>query len=184
MDNDINEITFMKFFMHQTFKIKDLGHLEYFLGLEISRSHAGIHPCQQKYALELMFVIGFLGAKPLSSHMQLNTRLQQTSSELLTDPTPSRQLAGKLINLTNTQPNLSYSVQQLIQFMSKHTNIHFEAVLRVFRYIKYAKALGLFYPTSSPLQIKALCDSDWATCLDTRRSTSDYCIFLGDSLIS
>lgn len=73
--NDINEITSMKSFLHQTFKIKDLGHLKCFLDLEISGSHAGIHFYQRKYALELLYITGLLDTKSLSSPMQRNNRL-------------------------------------------------------------------------------------------------------------
>jgi hypothetical protein len=48
--NDLEEITAIKSFLHQKFKIKDLGYLKFFLGLEISRSQHGIHLCQRKYA--------------------------------------------------------------------------------------------------------------------------------------
>lgn len=171
--NDINEITSIESFLHKSFKIKDLGHLKYFLSLEISRSRDGIHLCQCKYALDLLFVTCLLSTKPLSSPMHHNTRLQHDSGELLPDPTPYRQLIGQLIYLINTQPDLSYYVQFLNQFMSKPTNIHFEAALRGIWYIKSVIALGIFYPASSPLQIKALCDLDWATCPDTKCLTSD-----------
>ncbi|XP_024626820.1 uncharacterized mitochondrial protein AtMg00810-like [Medicago truncatula] len=182
--NDLEEITTIKSFLNQKFKIKDLGYLKFFLGLEISRSHHGIHLCQRKYALDLLNDTGLLASKPTTSPMQRGTKLQQDSGTVMDDPTSYRQLVGQLIYLTNTRPDISYAVQQLSQFMSKPTSTHHEAAIRVLRYIKSCPGLGLFYPSTSHLQLKAFCDSDWATCPDTRKSVTCYTIFLGDSLIS
>ena len=44
--------------------------------------------------------------------------------------------------------------------------------------------MGCFFPTDTSLQLVAYSDADWAGCLDTRRSTTDWCMFLGDALIS
>ena len=42
----------------------------------------------------------------------------------------------------------------------------------------------MFLSANSSIQLKAYCDADWAACIDTRRSVSGFCVFLGDSLIS
>lgn len=54
LGNDLAAIGQIKDYLHCHFKIKDLGHLMFFLGLEIARLKAGIHLCQRKYALELL----------------------------------------------------------------------------------------------------------------------------------
>ncbi|XP_014493112.1 uncharacterized protein LOC106755465 [Vigna radiata var. radiata] len=56
----------------------------------------------------------------------------------------------------------------------------------------YRKLIGkLLYLTNttpdlfdSPVHVKAFSDSDWATCPNTRRSTTGFCIFIGSSLMS
>jgi len=158
--NDIEEITGIKEFLHNKIKIKDLGYLKYFLGLEISRSQSGIHVCQRKYALDVLVDTGLLASKPAATPMQRGTKLSQKLGTPLADPVSYRRLIGKLIYLTNTRPDISYSVQQLSQLMNTPTNLHYESSIRVLRYIKSSPALGLFFPSNSHLQLKGFCDSD------------------------
>ncbi|XP_014490467.1 uncharacterized protein LOC106753185 [Vigna radiata var. radiata] len=72
----------------------------------------------------------------------------------------------------------------LSQFMKSPTNHHNQVVQHVLRYLKSKPSEGLFFGTDSPVHLKAFNDSDWATCPNTKRSTTGFCLFLGSSLIS
>ena len=61
---------------------------------------------------------------------------------------------------------------------------HFKAAMRVVRYLKASLGRGLFFSRSSEVQILGFSDADWGGCVDTRKSISEYCFFLGHSLIS
>ena len=52
------------------------------------------------------------------------------------------------------------------------------------QYIKSALGQGLFFPAQNSLNLTAFADADWAGCVDTRRSTSDFCVFLENNLLS
>ncbi|KAF5459175.1 hypothetical protein F2P56_023153 [Juglans regia] len=182
--NCSSSIASLKCFLNTQFKIKDLGCLRYFLGLEVVRSSKGIHLCQRKYALDILADSGTLGSKPLKLPLEQNFKFSKDSGVPLSDPSTYRHLIGRLLYLIITRPDLCYAIQLLSQFMSHPTTSHLATAHKILKYIKAAPGQGILLSSSSSLQLRAYCDSDWVSCPDTRRSITGYCIFLGASLVS
>ena len=108
MSNDQIEINFVKRTLDYLFWIKDLGHLKYFLGLEVARSSRDISLCQRKYTLELLQHTGLIGCKPVST--PINLRLQKVDRKTFSDPGAYRWLVGQLLYLTTTHPDIYFAM--------------------------------------------------------------------------
>lgn len=182
--NDQDSIQCFKDYLRRCFHMKDLGKLKYFLGVEVARSPKGVFLCQRKYALDIISEVGLLGAKPASTPLEQNHHLSLSNSELLPDPDRYRRLVGRLIYLCFTRPELSYCVHVLSQFMQQPRTEHWDAALRVVRYLKGNPGQGVLLDSDCDLQLYGWCDSDWATCPLTRRSLTGWIVFLGNSPIS
>ncbi|GKE53935.1 ribonuclease H-like domain-containing protein [Tanacetum coccineum] len=102
----------------------------------------------------------------------------------ITDPTLYRSLVGLLQYLTFTRLDLSYAVQQLCLYMHDPREPHLIAMKRVLRYLRGTTDLGLQQFWSTTSQLIAYSDADWAGCPATRRSTSGYCVFLGENFLT
>lgn len=182
--NDQFFINTVKTRLHDTFSIKDLGPLHYYLGIEILRNSSGIVMTQRKYALELLKHAHLLDAKPASTPLDPNLKLNPNDGDLLPDPSIYRTLVGKLIYLTISRPNIAFVAQALSQFSHQPRTTHLVALYRVLRYIKLCPGQGLHFPSAIDPQLTTYYDIDWASCTHTRRSVTGYAIFLGTSLIS
>ena len=84
--NDKQQVDQFKVLLDQKFKLKDLGDLKYFLGLEVARTVKGIALCQRKYALELLSDAGLLSCKPSRVPMEQNLKLSKYDGMPLNDP--------------------------------------------------------------------------------------------------
>ena len=182
--DDTSGIANLKESLSHHFEMKDLGPLSYFLGLEVTSSTNGLFLSQAKYASDLLSRAGLTDHRTESTPLEPNVRFTPMDGTVLDNPTLYRQLVGSLIYLTVTRPDISYAVHLVSQFMSTPRSTHYAAVLRILRYVKGTLFHGLHFSTHSSLILQAYSDADWGGDPTDRRSTTGYCIFLGDSLVS
>ncbi|RVW56555.1 Retrovirus-related Pol polyprotein from transposon RE1 [Vitis vinifera] len=166
------------------FKIKDLGNLKYFLGMEIARSKKGIVVSQRKYVLDLLNETGMLGCKPAETPMDTTVKLEESDGSAPVDKGRYQRLVGKLIYLSHTRPDIGFSVSVVSQFMNNPTEKHMIAVIRILRYLKMTPGKGLFFQRTTNKEIEIFSDADWAGSVTDRRSTSGYCSFVWGNLVT
>lgn len=83
-----------------------------------------------------------------------------------------------------TRPDISFSFNKVCQYLHSPITDHWAAVKRILRYLKYTKKLGLKISRSISLLVSAFSGVDWAGCLDDRRSTGGFAVFIGPNLVS
>ncbi|XP_019105411.2 uncharacterized mitochondrial protein AtMg00810-like [Beta vulgaris subsp. vulgaris] len=164
--------------------MKDLGDLSYFLGMQFITSSQGIFVSQRKYALDILREYGVDKQKPLKLPLDAHLKLEPHKGTPLPNPESYRRLIGQLIYLTISRPDIAFSVQLLSQFMQAPTSTHMQAARRVLRYLKLAPEQGILLANNTAATLTAYCDSNWASCPYSRRSTIGYCVLLGSSPIS
>ena len=163
-------ISKFKQYLSTCFHMKDLGNLKYFLS-------------QQKYALDVLKEVGMLCCKPIDTLMEQNHRLAYEKDNPYERPDQYRRLVGRSVYLSVTRPDLSYAVHTLAHFLTATQVAHWDAAVRVLRYVKGHSGQGILLRPDT-LLLTAYCDSDWAACPFTRRSLSGYTALLGSSLVS
>jgi Reverse transcriptase (RNA-dependent DNA polymerase)/gag-polypeptide of LTR copia-type/Integrase core domain/GAG-pre-integrase domain len=166
------------------FAIKDLGDLHYFLGIEVHRTDSGMILTQTKYIMDLLKKVNMIDATPCLTPMALSETFSKHVGQELEDPHQFRSVVGALQYATLTRPDISFPVNKLSQFMHRPTSAHWNAVKRILRYLCGTLNHGLHITSTSGNQIHGFSDADWAGNVDDRRSTTGFCVYLGNNVVS
>ena len=87
-----------------------------------------------------------------------------------------------------TRPDIAFLVSLVSRYMQKPGKMHWNAVMRILRYLKGTKNYGLRYSQDEHFDknncLEAFCDSDWAEDIADRKSTSGYIVTMGGTIIS
>jgi histone deacetylase 1/2 len=152
----------------------------------VSKVRDGILLTQEKYANDILERVGMTQCKPVTSPLSTSEKLSRHEGSPLgpKDATNYRSVVGALQYLTLTRPDISFAVNKVCQFLHAPTTSHWAAVKRILRYLKQSTKFGLKIGKSPSVLVSAFSDADWAGCLDDRRSTGGFAVFLGSNLVS
>jgi len=172
--------------LQKEFALKDLGDLHFFLGIEVKRTTDGLLLSQGRYAADILARSGMDKARVVDTPLSTSEKLSVTDGQRLgeEDSTRYRSLVGALQYLTLTRPDLSFAVNKVCQFLHAPTSVHWSTVKRILQYVKGTLSMGLKIKRSPSMMVSAFSDADWAGCVDDRRSTGGFAVFLGSNLIS
>jgi hypothetical protein len=168
------------------FPLKDLGELNYFLGIEVNKIQNGILLSQEKYTRDILGKVGMSQCKPASTPLLVSEKLSRVNGTPLdaNGATKYRSVVGALQYVTLTRPDIVLAVNKVCQFLHNPTDVHWTAVKRILRYLGGTLGVGIKICNSSSLLVSAFSDADWGGCPDDRRSTGGFAVFLGSNLVS
>lgn len=169
--------------LHEQFALKDLGPVNYFLGIDVHQTDDQYCLNQSQYILELLERTNMADCNACSTPMSSTTKLSKSGGLPLENPTTYRSTIGALQYLTLTRPDIAYSVNKLSQFLHTPTDLHWAACKHLLRYLKGTHHFSLCFTSTSSSQFSGFADADLASSLDDRRSTGGHCIFLGSNLL-
>jgi histone deacetylase 1/2 len=141
---------------------------------------------QEKYASDLLSKLGMTDCKPAPTPLSTTDPLSLVIGDPLgsEDSTKYRSIVGGLQYLTLTRPDLAFSVNKVCQFLHAPTTAHWTTVKRIMRYVKDTMSIGITFQPSTSTLLSVFSDADWTGCLDDRRFTGGFAVFLGPNLIS
>ena len=134
--SDPKLITHVKSSRKQNFEMSDLGHLHYFLGLQVLQTKEGIFISQSKYACDLLRRFHMEDYKPAPSPFQSGVKISTTCTSPEVDATLYRQHVGSILYFTHSFPDLSFVSGHVARYMKNPHESHWKAAKRILRYIR------------------------------------------------
>ena len=172
-------------------EITDLGEIHWILGIEICRNRERhtIHLCQRSYIDSSLRRYGFEDIKPVSLPMDTSIKLTSAQSPSTTEEIaqmkniPYHEAVGTLMYASlGTRPDITYAVQTVSRFSKNPGNAHWEAVKKIFRYLKGTKDLWLSYGGQQK-DLVGYADAD-GNMAEDRHAISGYAFLLHGGAIS
>ena len=174
------------------FKMKDLGAVARFLGMEVQRNRAGqaISLTSSQHIDDMLQRFGMQDCKPTATPLPHKAVLgpRGPDEQPLPPQTPYRSLVGSLLYVAMwTRPDIAFAVSQVARFQSDPSVYHWDLAKNILRYLKGTRARGLTFSPGAHGDagvVRGYVDASWGEDPSTRKSQSGYVFTLGNAAIS
>ncbi|CAI7756054.1 unnamed protein product, partial [Closterium sp. NIES-53] len=168
----------------------DLGELQRYLGLHITRDRAAhtITLTQSHMVQQVLRRVGFQFSTTQPTPLAIDHRLTVPfPDEPFESSGPYAELVGCLMYLmTSTRPDLAFPLSVLSRFVAtvRHRPVHWTAAVLVGKHRATTSGMGLELGGTQPVELTGHCDSSYANDVGTQCSTQGYCFSLGAGAVS
>lgn len=169
--------------IQKEFKVKDLGNVNNFLGIQVTKDSSGdFYVSQENYIGKIIKEAGLVEAK--TSKVPLDPGYEKLNCEDKISDHEYRKLIGMLLYVSvNSRPDITASVSILSQKLSCPTKLDLLEVKRVIRYLKGTLDFKLkVSDVHNDLMLQAYSDANWGENRDDRKSNSGYICMLGGTI--
>ncbi|XP_066477351.1 uncharacterized protein [Tiliqua scincoides] len=171
--------------LHKEFKLRYLGKIKNYLGVEVEHLPGGGYKLSQKAKIEqLVQRYKMEGCKPVKALMELSYQKGGDAESPEFSEEIYRSLIGSLQYLGNWgRSDILAATGLLSRHVEKPTRRHWQASKRILRYLKGSRDWHLTIKPENGLKLTAYVDVDWAPDITTRQSISGHVICLGGVVI-
>lgn len=174
--------------LKQDLKVKTINS-KCFLGLEINHNieTGSVFLHQSRYISKILHRFNMANSNPSKSPLPASHALNQREvleTDIVTNVPYSEALGSLMYCAMGTRPDIAYSISVLSKYSACPRNAHWEAIKRVFRYLKGTLSKGLFYIKVQDPQLVCYTDADWAGDQDSRKSISGMVSLINTAAIS
>lgn len=189
---DEKEYNVVKSLLKSKYDLSDLGELNHILGMRVRRDkYNNICIDQQVYVNDKLKQFDMIQCKTSSTPEASEKLTKVTSTTEVKNEKEYRSIVGSLIYASiSTRPDITHAVNMVSRYMHEPGQQHMIAAKRVLRYLSDSSDYGLLYKcnvnkyTNNEVNIVGYCDADWGGDIDDRKSTTGYCIYVNECLVS
>ena len=187
--SDLKLLEQVKGMLSKKFKMKDLGEVSYYLGMQVSRNDKGIFVSQQRYIEVMLEKYGLSDANPVETPLphKFNVHAHDVDRVVSGDKVKEYQsMVGSLMYAsTTTHPEIAYAVLQLSKVQASPRLYHLKVAKRVMKYLKGVMHEGILFPSGGDtLQLVGYSDADYAGDKASCHSHSGYVFCINGAAIS
>lgn len=177
----------IRVFLNKTFRMKDMGPAKNCIGIRFHQRKGIIELDQANYIREILVRFGMENSKPVKTPSDTSSKLTiqtLTQEKSLVGQVPFQEAVGSLLYLTQgTRPDIAFAVNDVSRFNGNHSETHWKAVKRIFRYLSGTVDMKLRFTKTAAYELKAYSDADWASDIDKRRSCTGYLVNMSGGAI-